>query len=625
MHGGRDIDLDGHLDLVVGHDGLWHNGGVSGLPGGLSALLGSGDGSFRPPIWVFAESGRGTAAFDGRASVHVADMDGDGRLDILAAGNRSVLLLHGQRDTLFAKQLSTFPAGSGAGWLAAGDLDEDGDTDLVVTNEYAADVSVLLGNGDAEFTRPFDHPVGLNPLAQTATDLNGDGELDLAVANSDSDDISILLGRGNGTFLPEYRYSVGDSPSDIIAADLDGDGRVDLATTNEWSDSVSVLLGLGEGQFAGEQRYPTGHQPNSLAAADLDHDGNPDLIVSSGDTIAILRGRGDGSFNHESRYAAWPQVLSHVAAVHVADLNRDGQSDLVLAASGVHVLLGEVNGAFAQPIRYSYGDMRSIASEDLNGDGIVDLIAVCDGYVLDIIQTLIGRGDGTFAEPTTVDRVPGESNAVVAADLNSDGMTDVAVSGQSGVFVYPGNGNGTLGPAMRYPVRHGANAVLAGDLDRDGDVDLAVTSPYSHEVSVLVAHGNGVFQGEPRYAVGQNPDWATLVDISRDGHLDLLVTNSGSHDVSVLLGAGDGTFGEQTRYGVDGSPGSLVVADFDGDTYLDLAVAAPSPTRSGSSWVAATARLLSPNATVLKKQRSPPFPMPNWHFGRRLRLFLGGS
>src|SRR5207249_4961597 len=109
------------------------------------------------------------------------------------------------------------------------------------------------------------------PDTIAAGDLNGDGKTDLVVAEGTSvqpnNFIQVFLGNGDGTFQTPLAYTVGESPDSIAIVDLNGDGRVDLAIANE-SNDVSVLLGDGNGTFRSPTNYVSGPIPVSLAAAD---------------------------------------------------------------------------------------------------------------------------------------------------------------------------------------------------------------------------------------------------------------------------------------------------------------------------------------------------------------------
>jgi hypothetical protein len=91
--------------------------------------------------------------------------------------------------------------------LAVADLNGDGKLDLVAANSGSNGVSVLLGNGDGSFQAAVSYATDTTPAAVVAGDFDADGKLDLAVANSGSNTVSILLGNGDGSFQPAVSYA----------------------------------------------------------------------------------------------------------------------------------------------------------------------------------------------------------------------------------------------------------------------------------------------------------------------------------------------------------------------------------------------------------------------------------
>jgi hypothetical protein len=216
--------------------------------------------------------------------------------------------------------------------------------------------------------------LGAGPSSLSVGDLNGDGQLDLVTANIESNSVSVLLGNGDGTFAPKADFSTGSAPNSVAIGDLNGDGRPDLATANLGSNSVSVLLGNGDGTFGAKTDYGAGSYPQSVAVGDLNGDGRPDLATANGSgTVSVLLGRGDGSFGANTDYRAGIAPFS----VAVGDLNEDGHLDLAMANEGsstVSVLLGNGDGSFGPKTDYGTGDgPESVAIGDLNGDGRPDL------------------------------------------------------------------------------------------------------------------------------------------------------------------------------------------------------------------------------------------------------------
>jgi hypothetical protein len=203
-------------------------------------LLGNGDGTFQT-AQNFATGGFAV-------SIAVGDFNGDGKPD-LAVGTRpsnnvSVLLSNGDGTFQTAQNFAT---GGFANSVAVGDLNGDGKLDLAVANALsntggAANVSVLLGNGDSTFQTAQNFATGGFASSVAVGDLNGDGKLELAVANLSSNNVSVLVGNGDGTFQTAQNFAVGDSPFSVAVEDFNGDGRPDLATANLHSANVSVLL-----------------------------------------------------------------------------------------------------------------------------------------------------------------------------------------------------------------------------------------------------------------------------------------------------------------------------------------------------------------------------------------------
>ena len=180
----------------------------------------------------------GRYAESGAASVAAGDFDGDGVLDLAVAnsgGGVSVLL--GLGNGSFAPE-QRFGAGLSSKSVAVGDFDGDGVLDLAVVSS-SPDVSVLLGLGDGSFAPEQRFGAGVGARSVAVGDFDGDDVQDLAVAAStgfsepDSDRVSVLLGLGDGSFAAQQRISVGFRPSSVAVGDFDGDG-VEHSESSLW-------------------------------------------------------------------------------------------------------------------------------------------------------------------------------------------------------------------------------------------------------------------------------------------------------------------------------------------------------------------------------------------------------
>ncbi len=335
-------------------------------------------------------------------SVTSADLDGDGKSDLIVANHGSntvsVLLNHG--DGTFTTKVD-YATGSGAYSVTSVDVNGDGKFDLIVANDGSNTVSVLQNSGDGTFVTKVDYATGTAPHSVTSADVNGDGKSDLIVANALGNTVSVLQNNGDGTFATKVDYVTGNSPFSVTSADVNGDGKTDLIVANTSSNSVSVLMNNGDGTFAPKVDYATGNSPYSVTSADVNGDAKPDLIAANefSDTVSVLKNNGDGTFAAKVDYATG----SYPVSVTSVDVNGDGKCDLIVAnweSDTVSVLMNHGDGTFVTKIDYVTGYYPlSVTSVDVNGDGKSDLIAA-NSMTSNTVSVLINNS--TFsAYPTT--------------------------------------------------------------------------------------------------------------------------------------------------------------------------------------------------------------------------------
>ncbi|MFN7139405.1 MAG: FG-GAP-like repeat-containing protein, partial [Limisphaerales bacterium] len=183
-------------------------------------------------------------------SVSLADMDGDGLLDIVASnhGDGTLTVLRGRPDFRFElwQTITLFPGGQPAPThLQVSDLNQDGRMDIVVANGGSNTVSVLLQTSAQEFPVFTNYNVGLNPRTILLRDLNRDGISDIAVANYDGASVDVMLGNGDGTFERGGRIPVGRNPMCIVGSNFNGDRATDIAVSNFGDDTISFFLYSG--------------------------------------------------------------------------------------------------------------------------------------------------------------------------------------------------------------------------------------------------------------------------------------------------------------------------------------------------------------------------------------------
>ncbi|HEU4400797.1 MAG TPA: FG-GAP-like repeat-containing protein, partial [Candidatus Polarisedimenticolia bacterium] len=570
-----DLNGDGNDDLVVSNAGTDY----------LEVLLCDGRGGFGSPTQAQVGSAAGDLA--------IADFNGDGRPDVAtltsSTGQVSVLIGHG--DGTFVAPRSS-PVGNLATALAVADFDGDDRDDLVVSSVGTLEcdpfgctgepgyIAILLGNGDGTFGAPTRLHNGDRPFRIATGDFNADGRRDFAVIDWAALDGKgwVFIGHGDGTFEPEVPFGTPEigGVTSIAAKDLNADGMEDLVTADLNSRSVSVSLSQRDGTFGAESHLRAGFEPASLAVEDFNGDGTPDLAVADArspglpaGTVLLILNKGDGTFAAEKRLTS----QYNVSSIAAADFNRDGRDDLAVAdrVAGVSVYLADGDDPFASVRRFDIGPSRGIVSDDLNGDGFMDLVAIGT----DAVSILLGRGDGSF-EPQVRYRSAHVPIAVVIADFDADGIKDLAVLNRCAdaycyvgrVGIFHGYGNGTFATPTYTSVGQYANSMVAGDFNADGFQDLVVPAVSSSSgTRVLLGRGDGSFTAGPDLAA-TSLGAPTTVDLDGDGILDLAVGMSPG--VVVFRGTGDGTFTKsmELRTGV----GSVTAGDFNADGKTDLAI-----------------------------------------------------
>jgi hypothetical protein len=280
-----DFNNDGNFDLAtVGFGSGYYNSTK------LSLLLGNGDGTFRPPV--------NTGLLDGSPlSVAVGDFNADGNTDLVCTYfsvrnpydpddyYSAVQVLLGDGGGGFADSDECRLPGSYPKGLAVADLNADGNLDVVTADNYASNVSVLMGYGDGTLGYPAgsDFATGPSPLAVAVGDFTGDGIPDLVTAGQTVD---LLPGLGAGAFaFPIYVSTINNGT--VAAADFNRDGKFDVVTA---AGTVSVLLGNGDGTFAPPFDHAAGSLPTRVAIGDFNGDGRPDVAASNAgsNTVSVL-------------------------------------------------------------------------------------------------------------------------------------------------------------------------------------------------------------------------------------------------------------------------------------------------------------------------------------------------
>jgi hypothetical protein len=567
-----DFNNDGKLDVVTTN----YNGTFS--INTVSVLLGKGDGHFQNPKTLTPGKEPDAAA--------VGDLNGDGNLDIVVtneqgngtpgSGTLSVFLGNGNGTFHKAK---TYDQSAGVDDVTLGDFNGDGKLDLIAANGTTHTLSALLNNGNGTFAAPINAVLTSGASTVALGDFNGDGKLDVVTTNGPGKGVAfLLLGNGDGTFSAAANLNNDLNPELAAVGDFNGDGKLDLAVGcgPGTGNPIDILMGNGNGTFKAFKPYATGSFPIALAVADVNGDGHPDLVTANGgnnaNNISVLLNYGNGTFTAPLLFVADQNPV----ALAVGYFNNNGKPDLAGAnadSNDVSVLLGENNGTFVAPRSSIVAGPGPVAMGDFNGDGFADLAVVTANPTIDV---LLNNGDGTFRNGPVL-TLPRPAGSVVVGDFNGDGELDIACtstnsSGGGIVEVFPGHNNGTFASALTSTADNLNGNLAVGDFNGDGRLDLVATSSTGDLlISVMLGNGNGTFAAPLDTTDSAGPNSVAVADFNGDGKQDLAVTEE-TNTVSILLGNGNGTFAASTTYNVERDPNAVTAEDLNGDSHPDLVV-----------------------------------------------------
>jgi FG-GAP-like repeat len=324
----------------------------------------------------------------------------------------------------------------------------------------------------------YDTTIGGSNNVATA-DLDGDSNLDFVVPGY-LGSVAVFYGNGAGSFSGPAIFPAGQLPVDVAVGDFNGDQLPDLAVAD--GAGAQVLLNNGDGTFAAPVFYPTRGGADLITTVDFDRDGDLDLALAAGSHLNVLLGNGDGTFQ--------PTITSrgpdNPAGITVGDFNEDHKWDLAISnynSRDLRILLGDGRGHFRIAFTYSLSDRGNpdeVVRGDFNRDGHDDLaVSVYNEFPNDHISVYFGNGDGSFTAGPEIPVI--DPQGIVAADFNSDGNLDLAVTTylQHDLVVALGDGLGNF-PTVRSfhaPEAGGALDLAVADFDRNGKSDIVTTDP----------------------------------------------------------------------------------------------------------------------------------------------------
>jgi 6-phosphogluconolactonase (cycloisomerase 2 family) len=537
-----DLNNDGHVDLAVS-------------AGDLRVFLNNGNGTFAPGS---SYNPALNAQYKG-TTLATADLDNDGDVDLVGSGYYeqgstgtsqgayTVLKNNGNGTfgtaTVYSLNLFTYLPKD----LEAADLNADGFADIFATNPSGRTPEgwvLLMSNGQGGFQAPKLFSTGQWTYSIAAADVDNDGDPDVLTASRDSNALALFENQGNGAFRELTLYQLGTFNDATVSADIDNDGDIDIVTNNETDVSsnqglVMVSKNNGNGTFAQAVSYPQPRDYFDTKLRDLNGDNFVDLVFGpDGDAPAYHLGyafnRGDGTFD--------PTVVLQMnscgeGTVDAADLDNDGDRDIVFteeqtcaggAPARIFIYRNDGAAGFVNLRQIPFfGGPQDLGLADLDRDGKIDIVTIHSNG----LAFLRNLGGINFAEPVISGAGGTGHYKFELADLNQDGKLDAGLILNQNFYYAQigtamGNGDGTFGFVYFQPGAttaeslRSANDIDIADINGDGFPDLNITNYASNDMSVFITNPDGTLRPQQRFGLGNTPTYSTVGDFDGDQRPD---------------------------------------------------------------------------------------------------------
>ena len=526
-----DLDGDGQLDLSV----------ASYLDDRVSWFQNVQAGT----SWVFHTV---STLADGARCVRSADIDGDGKQDLVSASffdDKVAWYRNVQGDGTLWSPVTISLNADAARSLATGDLDRDGDVDVVSGSTFDDKVAWYEnqdGSGTAWVTRTV--TTGADGVFSVAVlDLDGDGDLDLASASGGDNTVRWYQNQQihrTAVYTETFPITTAaPGARSAFGADVDGDGDIDAVSASSGDNRISWHRNAaGDGSVWSAITITTATLGVAdVAPGDVDGDGDLDVLsASSGDNRVSWHRNlvGDGSLWDQLTIAT---TTLGAAAVAAADVDGDGDLDVLSASSGDDTiawhrnLAGDGGSWSTITITSNALGASSVVAADVDRDGHQDACWAAPGaQAFGCSLNLLG--DGTSWGPVTATLAPGAA-LVASGDVDKDGDPDLFGAASGFLLWLENGGNGTAWtPHPILTATVAPTGLVAGDLDDDGDVDALLTSSGDDKVRLVENLGNGsAWRVSEVVTQTSDPSSAFPADVDRDGRIDFLLTGAGDDSV----------------------------------------------------------------------------------------------
>lgn len=470
----KDIDADSFPDLLVAN---------TNTATAFSVLKNQQNGAFAAAINYPVMSGYSIS------SMSVNDYNNDGFVDIVVVGtgpsNYTSLIAYYQGTSagnFLSAQYSFLPLSVISNLITSADMNNDGNTDLAVTDATYNNIAICKGFGNGLFGTSntyFCNGTSTTTGKTTYYDIDGDTIKDIIYLLPNA--FGFLKGHGDATF-EQFDTLINSATTwwNMDLADFNNDGLLDVVIGNA-GNSIFTYLNLGNLNFSTPTAFSPCTAPIGLETGDINSDGNIDIVSvsdQSDNRIFIYYGNGAGGF---SAPAILTTSLNTTKGVALKDLNHDGILDIICGVNvslngQVAVFIGTGSGNFTSASYFAVnaGYPTSVLVDDFNNDGNPDIATLNSAYNANNMSILMGNGSGSFTLSSIISNI----SLAYAKDMDIDGTLDLVVSRGSSIFtILKGSGTGSF--TTMYTLQsvnlHGASVELLGDFNYDGSTDVCVT------------------------------------------------------------------------------------------------------------------------------------------------------
>ncbi|MBD3254502.1 MAG: hypothetical protein GF383_05385 [Candidatus Lokiarchaeota archaeon] len=514
--------------------------------------------------------------------------------------------------------------------------------------EFDKNRSLTTAAGSWEPRTTLQGPWGSNPLQGAVGDVNNDGQKDIVIANLEDDTISIFTWNPiSDTWNTETRIDVGDAPYSVDIGDVNNDGQNDIVTANYADQTISIILwNTTTETFANEFTKATSFSANFVCIGDANNDGEEDIVVSTQSKIInlFLWNISTNDWNARTSITAEDPGGPYIRESSVVDANNDGYNDLV----SINSLSGNINLMIWDPIDEDWEDSNNMNMgaypyyfdiDDINNDGYNDILVGDDDAKINYrywnytlknwgpINTINIGGDGIkdvdigdanndgyndivaanydgnfwdylhiFLWNTSTNNWNEEIKKVVGGnprdphidDVNNDGENDIITidssSSQASIFFWSTSTNDWAKQDVK-SVSTTPSGMSMGDVNNDGEEDIVTVNFKENSVSILCWNSTTSDWNLPiNESVGNGPQSIYIGDANNDGQNDIVTANNLDNNVSILCwNISLGTWDSPINKSVGFSPNGVSIGDANNDGTNDIV----------------TANYLSDNVTIL--------------------------